>query len=46
MHVFTSKIYKFILKEASEVSIYAELLNNLVSKELFIFYEEISVQIC
>ena len=46
MHVFTSKIYKFILKETSEVSIYAELLNNLVSRELFIFYEEISVQIC
>ena len=38
MHVFTNKIYHFILEETAKLTPYAELLSQMTSSELFLFY--------
>ena len=45
MHVFTNKIYKFVIGETSKLTIFAELLGDIVSDYLFMFFEEVSSQI-
>lgn len=46
MHVFTSKIYKFVLEEGQKLTELAGYLSNLASAEIFLLLEEVSSQIC
>ena len=46
MHVFTNKIYKYILEKAKKLTPHAVRITDIVSAEIFIFLEEVSMQIC
>jgi hypothetical protein len=46
MLVFTSKIYKFVIGEAQRLTNYGLLLGDIISDHLFLFFEEVSSQIC
>ena len=39
MHLFTAKIYEKVLSQAKILTPYAELINNLISGEIFMFLE-------
>jgi hypothetical protein len=42
MHVFTNKIYKFILEKGLELTKLAKRFTDVINAEIFVFLEEIS----
>lgn len=46
MHVFTTKIYKFVMKEGEVLTPFSPTFGDLVCSSLFTFFEEVSSQIC
>ena len=46
MHVFTSKIYKRVIREATKWAKQAKGLSEMVSGEVFVFLKEVSRQLC
>ncbi len=46
LHVFTTKIYKRIIKEASNLTNYAGVLSEMIGGEIFMFLQEVSSQVC
>lgn len=46
MHVFTNKIYKYVLEKGTELTPNAKRFSDVISAEIFMYLEEISLQIC
>ena len=46
MHVFTNKIYKYVIGEAQRVTKFGVMFGDMVSHHLFMLFQEISSQIC
>lgn len=46
MHVFTTKIYKRVMAEASKMTAYGKLFEQICPDQIYFFLEEISAKIC